>query len=481
VELGVNAAIRIRLMSISSLKVAVGVVLAAVVAVLLLTLVAAEKPAQAAFPGQNGKIAFRSWGDIFVVNPDGTGLANLTNDGTEYMDFSPVFSPDGTKIAFERYRYGKKNTEIYVMNTDGTGLVRLTNHPAYDGGPAFSPSGTKIAFSSNRDRFDPVSDRFGPADIYTMNADGSGVKRLTELGNLEGNPTWSPDGEKIAYTAYFGPHERGGFEIFIVDADGTEQPINLTGEALGESPGWGDDMEAAWSPDGKRIGYIRRCCTGEAGDDFTSERGDVYAMNPDGTERIPLTDTPYPWQVSSFAFSPDGNKMVYNVAGRGITIADADGSDPQPIVTPSGELVGEVRGDNLEWQRVPPCTKSGTQANDVLSGTQAKDVLCGLGGEDTLKGFGNNDLLKGGAGEDTLLGGAGSDTLGGADNSDLLKGGFGRDWLVGGRGDDLMFGEAGRDALNSEDGVSGNDSLDGGSGTDTKITDATEKSMVGFP
>ncbi len=100
------------------------------------------------------------------------------------------------------------------------------------------------------------------------------------------------------------------------------------------------------------------------------------------------------------------------------------------------------------------CTKSGTSAGETLTGTSGADVICGMGGNDTIEGMGGNDVLLGGGGADKVKGSAGADDL---------------------------YGENGNDALISRDGISGNDSLDGGAGTDTKTTDATEKSIVGFP
>ena len=100
------------------------------------------------------------------------------------------------------------------------------------------------------------------------------------------------------------------------------------------------------------------------------------------------------------------------------------------------------------------CTKTGTSAGETLTGTSSADVICGLGGNDTIDGLGANDILSGGGGADKVTGGGGADKL---------------------------YGEYYNDTLNSRDGVSGNDLLNGGPGTDTKVTDATEKSIVGFP
>ena len=188
----------------------------------------------------------------------------------------------------------------------------------------------------------------------------------------------------------------------------------------------------------------------------------------------------------------------------------------------------------------PSCTITGTANAETISGTSADDVICAGGGNDTVKGLEGNDTLKGEAGNDQLLGGVGNDTLDGeigtdtasyspsltavtaslATNSatgegsdtflgvenllgsskadsltgsetnnkltggggpDTEQGGLGNDQVIGSGGADTLKGEDGDDTVNSKDGVNGNDSLDGGAGTDTKVTDATEKSIVNFP
>jgi hypothetical protein len=94
-----------------------------------------------------------------------TRLTNFTSDSR------PRFSPDGTKIIFQSSRDG--NNEIYVMNPDATGLTRLTNHSASDSAPVWSPDGTKILFTSTRDN--PMS-----PSLYVMNADGTNQTRVTD-------------------------------------------------------------------------------------------------------------------------------------------------------------------------------------------------------------------------------------------------------------------------------------------------------------
>jgi len=116
------------------------------------------------------------------------------------------------KIAFESHRDG--NGEIYVMNTDGSGLQNLTNDPSFDIWPAWSPDGTRIAFSSDRDGLD---------NIYVMNADGSGLRKLTNShGNTYG-PVWSPDGSHIAFAS----NRNGRFDLGEVPDARDLLPHNL--------------------------------------------------------------------------------------------------------------------------------------------------------------------------------------------------------------------------------------------------------------
>ncbi len=119
------------------------------------------------------------------MNTDGSKLKRLTDNPNPSQDYSTFWSPNGKKIAFTSLRDG--NHEIYVMNPDGSGQKRLTNNSALDIGCLWSPDGKKIAF---------VSDRDGNWEIYVMNADGSEQKRLTNSHSIKPGrnfrPSWSP-------------------------------------------------------------------------------------------------------------------------------------------------------------------------------------------------------------------------------------------------------------------------------------------------
>jgi dipeptidyl aminopeptidase/acylaminoacyl peptidase len=140
------------------------------------------------------KIAFGADSDIYVMNPDGTGQINLTHNGVS--DSGPVWSPDGRKIAFSSDRdfnlpfdldAEDEYAAIYVINADGTDPTRLTDAVAFDWRPVWSPDGTKIAFHG------------GDSDIYVMNADGTDPTPLTNGPAVNWYPAWSPDGARIAF------------------------------------------------------------------------------------------------------------------------------------------------------------------------------------------------------------------------------------------------------------------------------------------
>src|SRR5207253_8703822 len=122
--------------------------------------------------------------DVRVVHVDGSGVTQLTHDGTAPPT---AWSPNGQQIAFISTRDGDE--EIYVMNADGSGVTRLTHNPGRDEGDraGWSPDGRRFVFSSDRDG--------GQLHIFVMNADGTGATQLTSGGFVDDDPVWSPDGK----------------------------------------------------------------------------------------------------------------------------------------------------------------------------------------------------------------------------------------------------------------------------------------------
>jgi TolB protein len=148
------------------------------------------------------------------------------------QNYLPVFSPDGTQIAFASSRDG--NPELYVMNRDGSNVRRITNHPNVDFTPTWSPSGTQIAF---------LSDRSGSPQIYVISPDGTGMRRVS-YETYADRPTWSPAPyNEIAFTARTGP----GFDIKVLNIASSETRQITFGEGSNESP--------AWSPNGRHLAF----------------------------------------------------------------------------------------------------------------------------------------------------------------------------------------------------------------------------------
>jgi Tol biopolymer transport system component len=152
------------------------------------------------------------------------------------------------------------------MNADGTNKTRLTNNWDSNYDPTFSPDGSKIAFVAYSSGFE---------DIYVMNSDGTNRRRLTNNTAGESSPTFSPDGSKIAFSSgSFGSGGGFGGEIYVMNADGTN-PMNITNHP-------DDDISPTFSPNGLKIA-------------FSSRRGntyDIYVMIADGANQVRLANTP---------------------------------------------------------------------------------------------------------------------------------------------------------------------------------------------
>jgi Tol biopolymer transport system component len=257
------------------------------------------------------KIVFTSFrhgsGEIYVMNVDGTEQRRLTNHPAH--DDHAKWSPDGTKIVFTTTRDG--NHEIYVMNADGTGVRRLTNDPHADFSATWSPDGKRIAWRSNRDgdgaadqapawgpggRIAFVSSRDGGVlNLWTMNGDGSDLRRVTRSITNEDRPAWSPDGTLLLYVSQR-DLPLGNTEIYRVPAEGgpTQRLTNHDGR---------DDWPS-WSPDGTQILFSRG---------VTIRSPEVFVANADGTNMKQVTRTPSRLEIVD-AYAP------HPVAGRSWTI-----------------------------------------------------------------------------------------------------------------------------------------------------------------
>ena len=229
--------------------------------------------------------------DIFKMNPDGTGVVKLT--GSKSSNADAGWSPDGTQIAFESDRANHQGrAEIYVMDSDGTNARRVTPLPAhaeFDNAPQFSPDGKRLVFTryvGNR-TVDHGRASAETAALFTVRLDGTGLKRLTSWGLRPNNADWSPDGKKIVFEAYprtpnseFDSPSGSHGEVYTMDADGSNLK-NITDNF--RNGGSGDPV---WSPDGKKILFLSAHFEG-------GEFGiGLATMNPDGSARHFISPNP---------------------------------------------------------------------------------------------------------------------------------------------------------------------------------------------
>jgi TolB protein len=253
----------------------------------------------------------------YVMKTDGTALKQVSNG--QGKTTCGWFLPDGKTLFFgsshgnqtacppkldpsKGYVWGLDPFDIYTVNRDGTGLKRITNYNTYTAEGVLSPDGKRFVFTSLKG---------GDLDIYTMNVDGSDVRQLTHQLGYDGGPWWSPDGKKIAYRAYHpaDPAELKDYqdllkqnivrpnkmELWVMNADGSDQHqiTHLGGANFGPS----------WTHDGTRLIFSSNYKNPRSGN------FDLFIVGLDGAglEQI-TTDEGF----DGFPmFSPDGKKVIW--------------------------------------------------------------------------------------------------------------------------------------------------------------------------
>jgi TolB protein len=285
------------------------------VACVLGALLVAPAAALATAPGKNGQIAFRRYmgpdrtkGAIFVANPDGSGERRLTSAPGKASDDYPDMAPDGSFVAFQRC--GRFTCGIYVINSDGSGLRRVDDgcrrlppKCTDNSYPAISPDGTQIAFVRAFGRI--RNDQIDHAGIYRMRIDGSHIRRVSLPATRtaeDGDPQWSPDGKRIVFVRHnITAKPKGQQAVFVINADGSKlRRVTPYKIKAGDGPDW--------SPDGSQILF-----RSPENEDFLD--CDIWTIHPDGTGLRRVTHAGPTTKIYSASFSPDGTKITLGMSG----------------------------------------------------------------------------------------------------------------------------------------------------------------------
>jgi Tol biopolymer transport system component len=372
---------------------------------LVATAAAFAAPAALAKPNE---IAYRcDEVDICLIDPDNPGaITNLTDNGSKSYDEEPVWSPSGDRVAFVSHEVGK-DQNIFVMRPDAPGesinLATQLTHYAENGSISeltWSPDGTKLAYEREQSAY---------RQIFVVAADGSTLTPLTIASPGE-HPTWAPDGGKIAFS-------KGEEQVWTTNADGSNA-IAPVANALGHDPSWSPDGTfiaydhkneqfggwydvnvanlaggtpavipanfaqwtfATWSPNGAKLAYrstVRDAVT-------MQDEGFIRVANRDGSGNIAL---PPKSGVSAYfyrpSWSPDGARVTFEAFGEPpqprafeVYVQSTDGVGQMLAITSGGgNSEPDWRPDPLRTPFVPVVTPSGGRAGLPPGGAKPKIV-----------------------------------------------------------------------------------------------------------
>lgn len=350
---------------------------------------AAEPSGASAIRPPVGTIAFsslapRGW-EIYVADLQTRQSRRLTDHPA--LDYNAAFSPDGTRIALVSERDG--NMEVYTLNTDGSDLRRLSNDFGLDDHPVWSPDGQRIAFVSTRESAHTPGRAWNA--IYVMNADGSGVQRLSPADTADYSPAWSPGGEWIAFAS--GSGRAGGSDLFVMKPDGSGRRLVVRDAGWPSFAGDGRSLffhsqrQGKWGiwrvlQDGSGLERITppdtEAYTPRASLDgkwlvaavLRGEHRQIELMDLSTRKLIPLTNEPMDHLNPSI--SADSGQVVYHMASPGFT-------------TPDVEVWGAPPSTGLKMLRLAgsfPAFSPDGRRFALVGGSLAQLDVMGLGGTD---------------------------------------------------------------------------------------------------
>lgn len=205
--------------------------------------------------------------DLFTMSLADGSVKRLTEAGG--YDAEAAVSPDGKRIVFASNRHAypglgddpSRSMDIYLMNADGSGVRRLTTADGYDGGPFFSADGKRICWRH-------FSTDGATSEVFTMKADGTDARQVTRMGAMSWAPYFHPSGDYLIYAT--NKHGFGNFELYMVDAAGQRDPVRVTFKD-------GFDGLPVFTPDGGRLAWTSNRTADGQSQIFVAEWDDAAA------------------------------------------------------------------------------------------------------------------------------------------------------------------------------------------------------------
>jgi Tol biopolymer transport system component len=300
--------------------------------------------ALATAPGVNGPIVFSSFGKVYTIQPDGSGLHPvIRTDEEQKYDFYPSWSPDGLRIVTSGQMLEPDGywtaMGLQIFSPDGSGFEHLPIF-GYIEDPAWSPDGAHILFIRDRGLFSTTPDGALP----------------TLLESNAWSPAWSPDGRRIAFIRPIGPYEDTDLYTMNADGDGAQKLLGLPGRV----------MSPSWSPDGSTIAFTysareARPAPGPGELPYTYSRVNVYAVPVIGGKPVQLTESGTDVDP---AWSPDGSAIVFQsdrlsvfpTSVSDLYLVNADGNNERRLTPNHCSQCGP------DWASLPPHSRPSAPA-----------------------------------------------------------------------------------------------------------------------